>query len=342
MGDDNKKKKVAIAGLASILLVAMVVAVAVSVPKKDEAAEPSGTNSGGISSSTKAAQAICSPTDYKQTCEESLRGTNSTDPKELIKAAFEYTVKNIKNTVANSPLFKQAASDERVKGAMEVCKEVLNTSVEDLQRSFEKVGDFDVSKVDDYVDDVKTWLSGAITFQETCLDAFENTTGDTGERMQKLLKVSGQLLSNGLAMVTDFSEILSSLGGLSSRRRLLSYEGGGNVTPSFVDARARKLMAGTPATLKPNAVVSQDGSGQYNSITAVINTFPKKTNETFVIYVKAGTYKETVIIPRHVNNVVLIGDGPLKTRIVGSKSYAGGVQTYHTAVLGQNYVPCAR
>ncbi|CAA0834229.1 Putative pectinesterase/pectinesterase inhibitor 28 [Striga hermonthica] len=290
MGSDSKKK-VAVAGLASILLVAMCVAVAVGVTKKggEASSDSSSSSSSGISASTKAVHAICSPTDYKETCEESLANANTTDPKQLIKAAFESTVKNIEDAIKNSDLFKKAAEDERTKGALQVCDETLDTSIEDLRRSFEK--------------------------------------------MKKLLKTSGELLSNGLAMVTDFSSILSSLDlGSFTNRRLLA-EGG---MPSYVDSKARKLMAASPASLKPNAVVAQDGSGQYKTIAAALNTLPKKSNATFVIYVKAGIYKETVIIPRHVNNVAIIGDGPTKTRISGSKNYADGTQTFHTAVLAVN------
>ncbi|KAL3626547.1 hypothetical protein CASFOL_030096 [Castilleja foliolosa] len=335
MGSDAKKKKMAVAGLASILLVAMVVAVAVGVNNKNgggSEAAPAAANGGGVSSSTKAVSAICSPTDYKETCEESLANANTTDPKGLIKAAFVATVKNIEDAVKNSDLFKKAAEDERTKGALEVCDETLDTSIEDLKRSFEKVGEFDINKVGDYIDDVKTWLSASITYHETCLDAFENTTGETGEKMKKLLKTSGELLSNGLAMVTDFSSILGSLDlGSFTNRRLLSDD-----MPSFVDATARKLMAANPASLKPDVVVSKDGSGQFGTIGAAIATLPKKSNRTFVIHVKEGVYKETVMIPRHVNNVILIGDGPLKTRIVGNKNYADGIQTFHTAVLAVN------
>ncbi|GER52157.1 plant invertase/pectin methylesterase inhibitor [Striga asiatica] len=304
MGSDSKKK-VAVAGLASVLLVAMCVAVAVGVNKKG-GGEVSSDTGGDISASTKAVHAICSPTDYKETCEESLSNANTTDPKQLIKAAFESTVKNIEDAIKNSDLFKKAAEDERTKGALQVCDETLDTSIEDLRRSFDKVADFDISKV-----------------------------GETGEKMKNLLKTSGELLSNGLAMVTDFSSILSSLnlGSFTSRRLLLAEDGS---MPTYVDAKARRLMAASPASLKPNAVVAQDGSGQYKTIAAALNTLPKKSNATFVIYVKAGVYKETVIIPRHVNNVAIIGDGPTKTRISGSKNYADGTQTFHTAVLAVN------
>ncbi|XP_073300164.1 pectinesterase-like [Primulina huaijiensis] len=338
MGFDlgSKKKKVAVAGLASILLVAAVVAVTVGVSNKDgdSGNAPAASSAPTISASTKAVQAICNPTDYKETCEQSLSGANTTDPKELIKLAFNYAVKNIGEVIQNSTLLKDAAADERTKGALDTCQDLLHTSIEDLQRSFEKFSEFDVSNLNEYVEDVKTWLSASITYQETCIDGFQNTTGDTAEKMKKLLKTASELSSNGLAMVTDFSSMLSSLNleSLGSSRRLL----GSSQVPSFVNPEARKLLAATPISFKPNAVVAQDGSTPYKTIKAAIDAIPKKNNNTFVILVKAGLYKETVIIPKKVNNVVLIGEGPTKTRITGNKNFADGTQTFHSATLAVN------
>ncbi|XP_073302211.1 pectinesterase-like [Primulina huaijiensis] len=340
MGYDmgSKKKKVAVAGLASVLLVAAVVAVTVGVSNKggDSSAAPANNGAPTISASTKAVKAICSPTDYKETCEQSLADANTTDPKELIKLAFNYAVKNIGEVIQNSTLLKDAAADERTKGALDTCKDLLHTSIDDLQRSFEKFGEFDVSNLNEYVEDVKTWLSASITYQETCIDGFENTTGDTAEKMKKLLKTAGELSSNGLAMVDDFSTILSGLNleSLGSSRRLLGSSQ--DSIPSFVHPEARKLLSATPISLKPNAVVAQDGSTPYKTIKAAIDAIPKKNNNTFVILVKAGLYKETVIIPKKVNNVVLIGEGPTKTRITGNKNFAEGTQTFHSATLAVN------
>ncbi|KAL2459674.1 putative pectinesterase/pectinesterase inhibitor 28 [Forsythia ovata] len=346
MGSDGSrggaKKKVAVAGLASVLLVAMVVAVAVGVNKGSDSGSSSGSSpssdSGGeISSTTKAVKAICAPTDYKETCEESLASANSSDPRELIKTAFEVTVKNIGDAIKNSSLITEAQKDPMTSQALETCKDLLETSIDDLRRSFAKVGDFDPSKMDDYVDDVKTWLSASLTYQDTCIDGFENTTTDTGEKMKKLLDTANKLTSNGLAMVTDFTQILSGLQLGSFSRRLLSDEAiDENGYPSFVDAAARKLLASNVASLKPNAVVAQDGSGNFKTITEALRTVPPKNNQTFVIFVKAGIYKEYVQIPKKMNNIVLIGQGPTKTRITGNKSYVDGVMTFHTATVAVN------
>ncbi|KAL0367763.1 UNVERIFIED_CONTAM: putative pectinesterase/pectinesterase inhibitor 21 [Sesamum radiatum] len=314
--------KAAVAGLAAILVVAMVVAVAVGVTKRES---ESGSVSAG---STKAVQSICAPTDYKETCESSLSNANTTDPKELVKAAFDFTEKHIGEVLKNSSLLQEAAKDNGTKQALEICQEVLDTAIDDLKRTFDEFGNFDAVRANEYMEDLKTWLSAVITNHETCIDAFENTTGDTGEKMKNLMKTTREMSSNGLAMVTNMSSILSALqiGGLSSRKLLSEREG-----PLFLSNNQRRLLAASP--LQPNAVVALDGSGQFNTISAAIASVPKKNNQTFVIYVKAGLYKEYVQIPKKMNKIVLMGDGPLKTRISGRKNYAEGVKTFHTATV---------
>ncbi|CAK9145603.1 unnamed protein product [Ilex paraguariensis] len=336
--DGSGKKKVTIIGLSSVLLVAMVVAVAVGINNKNAGAPAGGsTGNGEISTSNKAVTAICQSTDYKETCINSLSSAkNTTDPKELIKLAFQVTINHIGDAIKSSSVLKEAAKDPRTSQAFETCKELLDTSIDDLKRSFDKVSEFDASKMDDYVADLKVWLSGSITYQETCLDGFENTTGDSGEKMRKLLKTSAELSSNGLAMVSELSQLLSSLQIPGLNRRLLSDDSD-NDYPSWVNSGNKKmLLQATPATIKPNAVVAKDGSGQYKTINDALKAVPQKNNQTFVIFIKAGVYNEYIDIPRRTNNVMFLGEGPTKTRITGNKNYVDGVGTYKTATVAVN------
>ncbi|KAL0323443.1 UNVERIFIED_CONTAM: putative pectinesterase/pectinesterase inhibitor 28 [Sesamum angustifolium] len=276
--------KAAVAGLAAILVVAMVVAVAVGVTRKQS--ESSSINAG----STKAVQSICAPTDYIDTCEKSLSDADTTDPKELIKAAFEFTEKNIGDVIKNSPLFKEAASDDSTKQALAICQEVLGTAIDDLKRSFDKVGEFDASKANEYLEDLKTWLSAVITNHETCIDAFENTTGDTGEKMKNVLQTARQMSSNGLAMVSNMSSIFTSLQtGSAASRKLLSEE----EADLFISKKQRSLLA-----LQPNAVVAQDGSGQFKTISSAIASVPQKNNQMFVIHVRLVCTRRVSKSPR--------------------------------------------
>ncbi|KAL3641915.1 hypothetical protein CASFOL_012730 [Castilleja foliolosa] len=318
MGDS--KKKLAVAGLTAILLV-----VAVSAD-------------GGNYSS--AVESICSLTDYKDTCLKSLANANSSDPRELVEIAFKAGIDHIATAVKDSALLKEAAKDPSTKDSFLVCDEVLGTAVDDLKRSADKISEIDPSNISDFVEDLKTWLSAVITNQETCIDAFENTTGDTGEKMKSLLKTAKELSSNGLAMVSDISSLIASMF-LSGSRKLLSEEEEGRMllhsdvesdTEHDMYSERRNLLA----RVKPNAVVAQDGSGQFKTIKEAIATVPKKNNVPFLIYVKAGVYREHVEIPKGANRVVMFGDGPLKTIITDKKNFADGTKTFQTATFAIN------
>lgn len=321
MGEPASKKKGLIAAVASVLLVAAVVAAVITTRGGSEEAP-------AIESTTKSVEAICAPTQYQDTCRASLAGANTTDPKKLIETAIDVTVDKVGHALNESSLLKEAATDPMTKQAYDVCREVLEKAVDDLRRSVDEIGGIDGAKLSEFMGDLRTWLSAVITNQETCVDAFENTTGDTGEKMKHLLKTARELSSNGLAMVTDLSEFIETfqLGDILQGRKLMAED------ESFV---ARRLQQAAALSVKPTIVVAKDGSGKFNRISAAVASLPKTNKNSFVVIkIKAGVYEENVDIPKGLNKVVLIGDGPTATKIVGKKSYAAGVQTYNTATLG--------
>lgn len=338
MGDSGSKKKVLVAaGLGAVLLLVAVLAGAIVFSKKSGVTSSHDDHGqGNVTATSKAVKFVCSPTDYKETCEKSLAGATTSDPKKLIEAAFDATVNSIADVLKSSAALKQVATDPGTKGAFDVCDEVLQNAVEDLKTSIDKVEVFNAAQGKEFIADLRTLLAGVGDDQETCIDAFENTTGDTGEKMKSLLKTAKEMASNGLAMVSDISKLLGALqlgkltnGGGSSGRKLLSDED--------VSSFDRRILAVSKLALKPTMVVAKDGSGQFKTISEAIGTLPKKNNDTtIVIQVKAGVYAETVIFPKKVNRIVLIGDGPEKTIITGKLSFAGGVKTYHTATVAVN------
>ncbi|KAL6343848.1 hypothetical protein AAG906_027619 [Vitis piasezkii] len=352
--DSRGKKKVALMGFSSILLVAMVVGTVVTVNHRNgssSSATDDAQAGGGISTSVKAIQAICQPTDYKEACVNSLTSAkaNTSDPKELVRTAFQVAINQISSALQNSTTLRDLEKDPRTKGALENCHELMDYAIDDLRNSFNKLGVFDISKIDDYVEDLKIWLSGALTYQETCLDGFENTTGDAGEKMKALLKSAGELTSNGLAMIDEISSVLTNLQIPGISRRLLSDESGkgeyrsdeGGLYPSWASVGQRKLFQATPDTIKPNVIVAQDGSGKYKTINEALVEIPKNGNTTFVLYVKEGVYKEQVNFTKSMTNVMLIGDGPTKTTISGSLNFIDGIGTFRTATVaavGSNFM----
>ncbi|XP_073310040.1 probable pectinesterase/pectinesterase inhibitor 58 [Primulina huaijiensis] len=341
--DNNQKKKIAIVSVCSLVLVAMVVALTIGSLDTENS-----TTNVDVSSSQKAIQNICQSTDYQQTCVDSLKasGSGTSDPKELIEVAFNAAIKYINEAAKNSSVLEELQTDPRAKTALQNCRELADHAVSDLERSFAKFNGFDASNFDEMLMDLKIWLSGAITHQETCLDGFEEVPGDAGDRMRQALTTAMQLTSNSLAMVAEVSTVIESMGveGFNSRRLLfddLPVLGHGDDLPYWLDVERRELLTATPVQIRPDFIVAKDGSGKYRTINEALKDVPERSNRTIVLYIKAGIYEEKVQINSSIVNLMIIGDGPTQTKITGRLNFIDGTNTYQTAtvaVQGDNFI----
>lgn len=338
MAGNNRKRNFTIIGVCSLILVAMVVAVVVTMNWNDKAA-----NAEDVTTTKKAIESICQTTHYQNTCVESLESTadGSSDPKDLIQKSFQVTIKKIKEAIDNSTFMQKLEKDPRSKMALENCQNLALQAINDLNRTYIKFGSFEFNDMSHWIADLKIWLSGAITYQESCLDGFEKTTGETGEKMKKALNVSMELTSNALSMITEISAVFTSLNAGSNRRRLLFDETpvlghGIELLPDWIDVGRRRLLAVNISNeIKPDMVVAKDGSGKYKFINDALKHIPQHRDDTFVLYIKEGVYNEKVEFTSTMTNLVVIGDGPTKTRITGNQNFKDGIPTYQTATVGK-------
>ncbi|KAK4802192.1 hypothetical protein SAY86_000395 [Trapa natans] len=329
------RKRFAVIGISFVVLLAIgaLLTLGVVYNNKPGDVETRSVTSDAMST-MKTVEAICSPTDYKTTCVNSLKGVNTTDPKELIKAGFAAGVKSIGASLKKSDALRVIEKDPRAAQALENCKELMGYSIDNLRRSLENAGHFDLNGIDEVLSNLKTWLSAALTYQETCFDGFENTTGDAGKKMRQALKTATQITSNGLAMITDFHDTLESMNMLSTgvRREMLSSD---DRVPDWVPEEVviRGLVERPAAKIKADLVVAKDGSGKYKTIKEALKDIPKKSNKTFVLYIKEGVYREQVQFNKSLTHLMVIGDGPTNTRITFNKNYVDGTPTFETATV---------
>lgn len=96
-----------------------------------------------------------------------------------------------------------------------------------------------------------------------------------------------------------------------------------------------EAKAGLKFWKTPNVTVSQDGSGNFRTITEALAVAPSHSQNYFVIFVRRGVYKENVNVDSSKCNLVLIGEGMDVTTISGSRSFRSGWETFYSATFGK-------
>ncbi|XP_010922274.2 pectinesterase [Elaeis guineensis] len=334
-----EKNKVALVSLSFVILLAGLVAVAVTVSHLNSNASSINnppTESPRPNTSIKAIQTVCQPTDYKDACQKTLSSFshNTTDHMELVNVAFSASMKYVTDVFDRSELLKEVSKDPASTEALQTCRELLEYAMDDLKKSIVQLGNVHKNLYEQAVEDLKVWLSAAITYQDTCVDGFEGINTSAAETMRQAIENSTQITSNALAMVNQLDVLVRSLNISSLLRRKLLSDAGANEFPSWMPAAQRRLLKVRPAKIMPNVTVAQDGTGDFETITEALAQVPKDNNATFVIYVKAGVYKERFLVDKHMTKVTMIGDGPTKTKITGNVSViAGEISTFKTATV---------
>ena len=328
--------KAAVSAISVILVVGVALAIVGVVQHQSSSKSDSGSEN-QISTQQKAVSVFCGKTDYQEICQKTLTPVADQgvkDPKEFVKAALQSTINEVSKALnfSDTLITNVSSSTPRVKMEAEDCKDLLEFAVDELQSSFSMVGDSNINNMTDKATEIKNWLSAVISYQTSCLDGLSEAP-EFQSLMSKNLQNASSLTSNALAIVSELGAILKAYGlelnvkPSSGSRRLLGEDG----YPTWFSASDRKLLAASPGTVRPNAVVAKDGSGQYKTISAALAAYPKNLRGRYIIYVKAGVYNEYITVTKNQKNVFIYGDGPRKTIVTGNKSNKGGFSTFKTA-----------
>lgn len=292
------KKRIAIGAICAVVLIGLIGAAAFVVVTRNEESDnkvnnnnkkspspsPKG-NSGNsddkqVSTVQKMVKSICNATDYKTKCEtgvgkEVQKDPKSAQPKDILKASIqvakEQVIKAINKTVAMN------FQTEKEKGALEDCKKLLDDAIEELGLSSTRVGSLEVNKLSGSTSDLNSWLSAVISYQQTCVDGFEE--GKLKSAIKDAFEDAKEYVSNSLAIVEKLTSVVSSLEKvLGSSRRLLNNEG----VPEWMSDEERRMLKAADDKPTPNVTVAADGSGQFKTISEALAAVPQKYQGRYV------------------------------------------------------------
>ncbi|KAG5231931.1 pectinesterase/pectinesterase inhibitor [Salix suchowensis] len=273
----------------------------------------------------------CRGTPHKAACQTLLRALNTNNnafpktSKELFDYSVHFTLSQAHSAVDQlaavfaSQTHQEIDDSTHLAGSgMRDCMELLDDTLHQLSNVANRKNNPTHTH-----DDVQTWLSAALTNQDTCKESLlENVKKNNLEKLGEIDSMAtnlSQFISNSLTLyVSNYGRT-----GPGGRKLLRDQNNIINDFPSWVSLSERKLLEASIGEIEAHAVVARDGSGGFSG-----------GEGKNVIFIKAGTYKENLKIPSNQKNVVLVGEGKGKTVIVGSKNVEDGSTTFDSATVG--------
>lgn len=151
-------------------------------------------------------QDACSVTRYHDLCIRSLSPFSTTakrNPTTWARAGVSVTIGEAKR-VANR-LTKLSFTGGRNKGALLDCIECFQDSIDNLHKSLYVLRELNGQTFNSQMSDVTTWMSAALTDEDTCLDGFSGQKGRQIKSLQNRIKNVTYITSNALALVNKLA-----------------------------------------------------------------------------------------------------------------------------------------
>ncbi|MGD7217387.1 pectinesterase inhibitor domain-containing protein, partial [Ralstonia pseudosolanacearum] len=200
--------KAAIAGISLILVVGVVIGTVTFVNRGGNSPAPETPqtdNAASITGGMKAAESLCAPADFKDDCMDTLRPVaqkdNKASPMQLVAAAFEAALAQVKKALDKSTSLHSEASDEYDKLSLDSCKVLMDCAIYELEEAIVKVKNKETDTMDELLDDLNTWLSSVIADSQSCLDDIHKP--ELKGKMQAVLDKTDKLTVNALAIVDE-------------------------------------------------------------------------------------------------------------------------------------------
>ncbi|GJX18719.1 pectinesterase/pectinesterase inhibitor U1 [Tanacetum coccineum] len=341
LSSNNKRKKLILGALATVLLVSALIGIVVGVKSKNSTSNDKAmSQSITVSSAHEIVKSSCSTTLYPELCYSTVAShpevsTKAKSQKDVIELAINVTQKAVQLSKSKiEKLSKRKGLTPHEYSALKDCLEMVAETVDELNEVTKGLEEYDTKKLlKKHAEDLKTLMSSAITDQSTCLDGFSHDEADKKVRkeLEKLEERVEKMCSNALAMICNMTNTDIANENKLKGRNLKEENLDDSEWPKWMSVKDRKLLQS--GTVRPNVVVAADGSGNYRTVAAAVAAAPSKSSTRYVIRIKAGVYRENVEVPSSKTNIMFMGDGRKNTIITGSKSVKGGATTFESATV---------
>lgn len=149
---------------------------------------------------------VCNVTRYPDSCFTSISSLNHSpkpDPESIFKLSLQVSISELSHL---SWVLKTMNSDAAIRDCRDQVEDALSRLNDSVSAT--ELGPGEEALTEAKVKDIQTWISSAVTDQETCLDGLEEMGSAVFDQVKKKMKRSMEFTSNSLAIAANFKAIL--------------------------------------------------------------------------------------------------------------------------------------
>ncbi|KAL5995745.1 hypothetical protein ACLOJK_025814 [Asimina triloba] len=157
---------------------------------------------------SKLVRSSCSHARYPNIC---LRTLSSLSPPPnslpaLAQAAVSLTLSRARKTTTFVSSILPAAHGKRNRAALRDCAEQLSDSIDDLRRTLSELRHLRSATFRWQMSNAQTWVSAALTNEDTCLDGFQGVPGGAKAALKRKIRNIARVTSNALYLINRVAD----------------------------------------------------------------------------------------------------------------------------------------
>lgn len=208
----NRRRKIIAISSAIFLTIAVVSLIGALVLESTTESEESETTTPLASNSAEALKTVCSVTLHPDSCFSSISPLNTppinNSPLHFFNLSLQATIHEVSNL---SSLPQDLIKDSP---ALKDCADLFSDAASQLEKSaaLMRVSPGEKALTEMNISDIQTWVSAAMTDQDTCIDGLEETGSTAVDELKTRVHKSQEYMSNTLAILNHIQSLYDKFG----------------------------------------------------------------------------------------------------------------------------------
>lgn len=172
------------------------------------------------SNSADSLKIVCAVTQHPGSCFDSISSLNRStgskpDPEQFLNLSLQATVKELTNVSSLPKTLISKVNDQGTVSALKDCISLFNDALSQLNESAELlnvVGPGESALTEMKVKNMQTWISAAMTDQDTCLEGLDEMGSPLLGEVKARVQNAKEYMSNTLAILSNMPTLLQKFG----------------------------------------------------------------------------------------------------------------------------------